>query len=220
MLRSLLGGVCWLAVALANGATGAHAAEPEQRGDIRQFRVGMGVGELPTDGYVNFACGHDGGAPGPAIAGWSDYMRCPGDAGGLHEVAFEYDQAKVQYEMYEGTAVAGFPVIISLLIGDNDVVEAIRVVTDPSAPKYFRKVAHLLSLKVKARYGHSDWRCAEEPPAEGEMPVGRIFKRERCEKVTEDRRIMTWSDLYRRPDQELGEAVNRGRFEVWRLADG
>ena len=80
-----LAAIAWLLVA---GAAGA--AEDPLDGDLRDLRVGMSVAELPTSGYVDLACGSDGGAPGTALASWAEFERCPPDAAGLHAVTFAY----------------------------------------------------------------------------------------------------------------------------------
>ena len=86
-LRVLAG----VAIALALSTPGWSAEDPLQ-GDLRDLRVGMQVGDLPAVGYVGLACGNDGGEPGQALASWAEFDRCPADAAGLHEVAFEYDE--------------------------------------------------------------------------------------------------------------------------------
>ena len=51
-----------LGAALAAGfALGASAAEDPLEGDLRDLRVGMTVEQLPAEGYVDLACGGDGG---------------------------------------------------------------------------------------------------------------------------------------------------------------
>ena len=191
------------------------AAKDKTRGDIREFSVGMAVKALPGEGYVAFACGRDGLPPSQAIGGWGDFAICPPDSKGLHEVAFQFDDSDIVFDKFEGTAVAGHPVLISLLFDDGGVVRGIRVVTDPEAPRYFRKGAHLLSAKVMARYGWRGWKCTHEPRAQGETPVGGMFKKDLCEKSVPGRRVVTRSDLYRAAGQEMNQSVNRGRLEIW-----
>ena len=44
----------------------AGAAEDRQDGHLRDLRVGLRVGDLPAEAYVDLACGSDGGAASSA----------------------------------------------------------------------------------------------------------------------------------------------------------
>ena len=180
------------------------AAEPN---DIREFRVGMAVVDLPVGGYGDFTCTAE---PGRKIASWSQYKECPADAAGRHEVGFRYDldanpMASVN-EAYNGTKVGGHPVVISLLIGDAR-VDAIRIDTDPHARLYLRKKAFLLADQVKERFGKDGWVCKEAAPSADEQPVGGVFIKEHCEKTAAGRHLILDRQLYRNPNQDLTSFV-------------
>jgi hypothetical protein len=85
------------------------------------------VSDLPAEGYVHLACGNDGQEPGLELASWAEFERCPADATGLHAIAFEYDDSLQPWaavsDKWEGTQVAGHPVIPSLLIDDQGIVQ-------------------------------------------------------------------------------------------------
>ena len=149
--------------------TRLRAAEDPLRGDLRDLRVGMTVAELPAEGYVDLACGSDGGAPGAALARWAEFARCPPDAAGLHEVTFAFAESPLAElgERWEGTKVAGHPVIPSLLIDEQGVVQGIRIVTDPDARMYLKKKAFLLGIRVMGRYGRDGWTCTDAEPGAG-----------------------------------------------------
>jgi hypothetical protein len=104
-------------------STPGWSAEDPLQGDLRDLSVGMRVSELPAEGYVHLACGNDGEEPGLDLASWAEFERCPADGAGLHEVAFEYDDSLQPLaaisDKWEGTQVAGHPVIPSLLIDDR-----------------------------------------------------------------------------------------------------
>jgi hypothetical protein len=138
----------WLC-ALVAGPDTVRAAEDPLEGDLRDLRVGMAVDQLPAEGYVDLACGNDGGAPGAPLARWAEFYRCSPDAAGLHEVTFAFAESPLAEigERWEGTKVAGHPVIPSLLIDDQGVVQGIRIVTDPEARMYLKKKAFLLSIR-------------------------------------------------------------------------
>jgi hypothetical protein len=196
------------------------AAEDPQDGDLRDLRVGMSVAELPADGYVDLACGSDGGAPGAALASWAEFERCPPDATGLHEVAFAYADSPLAElgERWEGTKVAGHPVIPSLLIDRRGVVQGIRIVTDPDTRMYLKKKAFLLGIRVMGRYGRDGWTCAEAEPGDGRAPVGGLFIDRHCEKDFHDRRLILDTDLYRTADQQGQEFTGATRLEIFKIA--
>jgi len=169
--------------------------------DVREFRVGMPVAQLPATGYADFACV---AAPGTKLSGWSEYKTCQADQAGRHEVGFRYDDAdnpmaRINAD-YVGTKIGGHPVLISLLIGDDARLDAIRIDTDPHARFYLRKKAFLLADQVKTRYGEAGWVCKEGAPTAEQQPIGGVFIKEHCEKTTAIRHIVLDHELYRNPD--------------------
>ena len=207
-------------IALAFLAGAASAAEDPLEGDLRDLRVGMTVAELPAEGYVDLACGNDGGEPGLTLVGWADYARCPPDAAGLHEVAFAFAPSPLAAlgDRWEGTKVAGHPVIPSLLIDGDGVVRGIRIVTDPDARLYLKKKAFLLGIRVMGRYGRDGWTCVEAEPGDGRTPVGGMFIDRRCEKLFHDRRLILETDLYRTREQQGREFTDATRLEILWIA--
>jgi hypothetical protein len=219
MIRRLLGmGLAVLMCVLLAGP--AQAAEDPLDGDLRDLRVGMSVDELPAEGYEDLACGSDGGAPGAALASWAQFERCPPDAAGLHEVTFAYAASPLAElgDRWEGTKVAGHPVIPSLLIDGQGVVQGIRIVTDPDTRMYLKKKAFLLGIRVMGRYGRDGWTCTEAEPGAARAPVGGLFIDRRCEKTFHDRRLILDTDLYRTADQRDQEFTGATRLEIFRIA--
>jgi hypothetical protein len=219
MIRRLLGmGLAVLMCVLLAGP--AQAAEDPLDGDLRDLRVGMSVDELPAEGYEDLACGSDGGAPGAALASWAQFERCPPDAAGLHEVTFAYAASPLAElgDRWEGTKVAGHPVIPSLLIDGQGVVQGIRIVTDPDTRMYLKKKAFLLGIRVMGRYGRDGWTCTEAEPRVARAPVGGLFIDRRCEKTFHDRRLILDTDLYRTADQRDQEFTGATRLEIFRIA--
>ncbi len=210
---SLLGAA--FAVAVSATPARAEQQESEQQNDLRDFRIGMKVEDLPRSGYVDLSCIT---APDQALSGWQDYRRCPADTAGRHEVRFRYDEtanplARVN-DKYEGTKVGGHPVLLSLLISAAGRVDGIRIVTDPQARLYMRKKAFLLGLQAKARYGEEGWTCTEGQLAQDEQPVGGVFVKERCEKTTPTRHLIVERDLFRRSGQDPKEFVNDTKITI------
>jgi hypothetical protein len=209
-LRALL---CVLVAGLGT----VRAAEDPQDGDLRDLRVGVAVDQLPAEGYVDLACGGEGGA---ALANWAEFARCPANDAGLHEVTFAYARSPLAAvgDRWEGTKVAGHPVIPSLLIDQEGVVQGIRIVTDPDARLYLKKKAFLLGIRVMGRYGRDGWTCTEAKPGAGRTPVGGLFIDRHCEKTFHDRRLILETALYRTAEQQGQEFTDATRFEIFKLA--
>ena len=216
MIRRLLV-ISLAALACALLAEPARAAEDPQQGDLRDLRVGMRVAELPAEGYVDLACG---GEAGVALASWAEFARCPQDADGLREVTFAYAESPLTElgDRWEGTKVAGHPVIPSLLIDQAGLVQGIRIVTDPDTRLYLKKKAFLLGIRVMGRYGRDGWTCTEAEPGAGRTPVGGMFIDRHCEKVFHDRRLILETDLYRTAEQQGEEFTGATRLEIFRIA--
>lgn len=204
------------ALAFLVHATGhAAAADRDARNDLREFRVGMMVAELPGQGYVDLVCAGD---PARTLRGWSEHATCPADEQGRHGVRFRFDDATnprvVFGDKYEGTKVAGHPVLLTLLIGDDERVEGLVIETDPAARLYLRKKAFLLANQVKARYGEDGWVCRSDPPAANEVAVGGVLIKEHCEKEADGRRLVLDRRLLRPAGEELKAFVGSTRLVV------
>jgi hypothetical protein len=197
----------------------AWAAPDPLEGDIRDLSIATAVADLPTAGYVDLACAADG----TALQGWIDYAHCPADADGLHEVTFAYDEEANPWaalsDKWEGTKIAGHPVVPSLLIADDGMVEAIRIVTDPSARMYLKKKAFLLPIRIMGRYGRDGWECVDREPADGRQPIGGMFIDRHCEKTYFDRHLIMENRLYRTAEQE-GQAFTGATELLIRAAHG
>ncbi len=212
-IRTVLGLCAALAAA---SALGAGAAENPLNGDLRDLSVGMTVDQLPAEGYTDFACGKDGAKPGPALGGWQDFRHCPADPEGRHEVAFAFAPSPLAPlgDRWEGTKVAGHPVIPSLLIDDQGVVQGLRIVTDPDTRRYLKKAAYLFGIRVMGRYGRDGWQCTEAKPGDGKTPIGGMFIDRRCEKTFDDRRLILDTELYRAAGQEGQDYTDGSRLEI------
>ena len=211
-MRGLLAG----AAALLAAALPAMAADAP-RNDLRDFRIGMTVAELPREGYGRFVCGGDE-TFARRLGGWNDYSACLPDPDGLHEVRFEYTATRVEFvkanDKWEGTRVFGHPVLVSLLIDGAGTVEGIRILTDPASRFYMKKKAFLLGERAKFRFAGGSWDCVENPPDAGETPVGGIFRKERCVNRLPERLVRLEIDLYRLPGQTGRQFVNRTKIEI------
>ena len=210
-----------LIACLAVGMVLSAAARGEEPNDLRDLRVGMSINEIPADEYVDLTCA---AAPDRRLAAWAEYRACPADAAGLHAVSFHFNErlnplAQVN-DKYEGTKVAGHPVLLTLLIGGDGMVDAFRIDSDPQARLFWRKKAHLLAGIVKSRYGEEGWECRSAEPEDGETPVGGLFIREHCEKTADGRKLLLDQSLYRRAGQSMSEFVNETHLEIRKIVKG
>src|SRR5690242_14026348 len=69
---------------------GVPQLRAEEDNDLREFRLGMKVDDLPRSGYNDFTCAVE---PHKELSGWQEYGQCPPDPPGLHEVRFRYDES-------------------------------------------------------------------------------------------------------------------------------
>ncbi|MBX5454421.1 MAG: hypothetical protein K6U10_10870 [Acidobacteriia bacterium] len=197
-----------LCFTLSAAAGLARAQSTPEENDLREFRVGMPVSALPKTGYRDFSCAAD---PAISLSGWQDFAKCPEDGAHRHGVRFFYDDAanpmaKLSAK-FQGTKVAGHPVLLTLLIGDDRRVQALRIETDPSARLYLRKKAFLFADQVKLHFGQDGWKCSEGTPSATEQPVGGVFYKEHCEKTTPTRHFVLDRALYRNPNEPLDKFV-------------
>jgi hypothetical protein len=231
-------GIAIIAVMLAVAASPLIAAPAERpaRLEIWDLKLGTPVAQLPG-GFVDYACGSNGGPPSLPLAGFGDFRRCRAEASGLREVYFRYDDeleywARAnnllpQMEQYAGTRTYGFPVTVSALIDDAGMLRGVRLVSDPRGDAQNRDEAYLLRNFLGARFGRGDWRCETLPPAEGETPVAGLFVKERCRKAIDAETTATLATRHlRKPGQSqydphtgretTGQFESTVRFELLR----
>ncbi len=183
--------------------------------DLREFRVGMNVNEMPLAGYLGFICA---GSGGQKLENWHGYRQCPAEASGWHAVRFQYDEsanplAKVN-GLYEGTKVGGHPVLLTALIGDDGGLRGLVIETDPAARLYLRKKAFLFGEQVKARFGDASWNCVSQEPTADQEPVGGLFINEHCDKTTPTRRLTLDRAFFRLAGREVQNFTSRSRLEI------
>jgi hypothetical protein len=206
----------------------AQAQSPDDPGEIRRLRLGLNAASMSTEGYGDFACGSNGGPPRQKLDDWAGFRTCRPEPSGLREVYLRFDDTEeyvgkaIDDPLYAsqrtGTRVAGHPVILSVLFDDGGLLRGIRFVTDPRGDPGARRMAHLLRLAVINRYDPAGWTCTDLPAAPGETPVGGIFLKQRCEKVTAERHLMVEARFLRKPGQSDIDAngeYTQGQFESW-----
>jgi hypothetical protein len=194
--------------AVPAGAPGVD--ERPARHEIWDVALGAKIADLPDD-FIDHACGTNGVPPSTPLTGFADFRRCRPQPDGLREVYFRYDDeieywAKAndlaaQMEQYIGTKTYGFPIIASVLIGEDAVVHGIRIVTDPRDSTGDRDEAYLLRNFLNARFGRDGWMCEDQPAENGETPVAGIFIKQRCEKTLGGAQAVLVTHYLRKPGQ-------------------
>jgi hypothetical protein len=178
---------------------------------IWDIKLGIPVGELPLDDFVDPACGTNGGPPARVLKGFDEFAVCPVEpATGLHEVWFRYDdemeyvararRSGVLIRQYQANSLAGQPIITSFLIDGAGRVQGYRIVNDPRADAATRIDAFNIADLFKGIAGMGI-PCTDLPPAEGERPVNDIFIKEICEQRTDDKVVRVESRRYYKPGQ-------------------
>jgi len=189
--------------------------------------LGAHASELPTDEFINFACGTNGGPPSLPLTGWQGFTQCRPDATGLYEVYFEYDnelelwakarQLTVQAATYEYTSVYAVPVIASALFDGDGFMMALRIVTKPDIPDELRELAVTLGGFIRSRFGVDGWSCTDLPRVDGEQPFNDRYEKQVCRKVSaEGYDLVLETHNYRRPGQAgldpVANAETAGQF--------
>ena len=170
-----------------------RAQDRPTRLNVWDIHIGEAATAIP-DGFVNYACGTNGGPPSVPLANFTEFNKCRANPDGLREVYFEYDDEleywaraldlKAEIRMYAGTTAYEFPVVASVLFDDAGWVKGERLVTDPRQQvSRDRNEFWVLADFLRHRFGDDGWECQDLPPAEGEGPVGSNFVKNHCERT-------------------------------------
>lgn len=206
-----------LLVMSAATAGAEESNEPPPRADIWDVEIGMTVTEMPAVDFIEVSCGTNGGPPSLSLNGFEEFRRCKPEDTGLYEVTFRYDD-ELEYwaraneystwiEYYAGTSLLDHPVILSILISEDDVIRGVRIVTDPRADARARQAAVRLKKQISGRFGPQPWDCIERAPEEGEKAARGLFIKELCQKpqATEraDLHVMLWANWFHKAGQTM-----------------
>ena len=152
--------------------------------DLRDFTVGSSIELVSERGYINLKCTND-----KEILKWSNFKNCKKNSDGYYVILFEYDERFAVTEEYEGTQVAGHPVLINIAVDENAILQEINIDTDPDAPFYFRKQAHLLWMRVYSKYGGQNWKCVDRAIKTGHIKIGKKYINRVCKKSLDNKVI-------------------------------
>jgi hypothetical protein len=196
-----------LAVCLGAGILRAQSPAPK----IWDVKFGTPVQALPADQFVDPACGTNGGPPSRVLKNFAEFAQCPRErTTELHEVWFRYDdemeyiararRSDIMIRQYQANALAGQPIITSLLIDDDGLVQGYRIVNDPRVEGGTRLDAFGLADLFKGIAGLG-LACTDLPPAEGERPIDDWFVKEICEKTADGRIVRVEARRYYKSGQ-------------------
>jgi len=156
---------------------------------IWDVELGQPASQLPDSEVAEIACGTAGGPAGQTLASFYDFASCQPEASGLYEVQFIYDDEQdyiaraleLEYQFLRGgTSVYAHPVIVSVLIDPEGIVQGRRIVTDDRITDLARRSAYTLINNFKAQYSAWSLDCANIPMQDGELPVGNDFFHQLC----------------------------------------
>lgn len=213
-----------LALATSTFLATADLALSQSRTRIFETQLNAPIDLIPSDEWVDPACGTNGGPPSLELAGFHQFAACPvEEETGLHEVWFIYDDEweyiarayrdPVQIGTYADNTFYGQPIITSLLLDDAGLVQGYRVTTDPRAPTEVREQAYLLFGVFKTLFSGGTWECTDHPPGEAETPMKGDFLKSDCMMRSDDRLISIEGRLLRKPGQDRFQVAPDGYFE-------
>ena len=137
---------------------------------------------LSDRGYVNFKCKFGN----KKISSWKEFNKCMISNDDTYYINLEYDEKFAFNENFEGTQVAGHPVLMNLGIDTKGLLKLIDITTDPSAPFYFRKQAYLMWLRIYGKYGSDGWNCKNFDKKDGHVVIGNKYINRLCTKVIDE----------------------------------
>ncbi|MBT3396493.1 MAG: hypothetical protein HN423_04865, partial [Alphaproteobacteria bacterium] len=231
MDRSLYGLIVGVIALVATAAGTQEVAEADRtfdRPSIWDFVLGTHAADIDPTGYMDFACGSNGGPPMLFLGGFGDFLKCAPEPSGLREVYFRYDDENeywaraygllTQIEIFQGTTTHGHPVIISLLFNEAGILHGTRLVSDPAADNILRENAHDLRNFLLVRFDPLNWSCDELDVDARMLPMLDLLIHQRCTKTQDGlRRLEIITRHFRKPGQFYRDpatnVIAEGQFE-------
>ena len=232
ILPAVLG--CFVAVWLAT-----HESLAQSRARILDVKLGTPVSALPSDEWVDPACGTNGGPPSRELESFEDFARCPvEEQTGLREIWFIYDDEweyvarayrdPQEIRRYSANVFYQQPIITSLLVDDGGLVQGYRVITDPRAPIEVRIEAYILYGIFKGLFSDAPWQCTDLARDERERPIEGDILKVSCEMAShqyfiklEGRHLLKPGqdvrDVPRSFDQAAGDFESSARLDVYNV---
>lgn len=220
----------WLLLALA--VAPVQAAPAATTPTIWDLQLGQPAAELPA-GFVDFACGGNGGPPTTPLSGFAEFGKCPAERSGLHEVYFRYDDAadarREAWQLWplarvEGTRVFGFRAMLSALFDEAGMLSGLRIHSDPRGVAAGERNDHWrLAAVLQAHYHEASWSCEDAPLRARETMAASFFIKRKCTGLAEGRRFSTAQDYFHKAGQGFVDVfgkvqntyfVSDSRFEI------
>ena len=190
-----------------------RAQDRPTRLSVWDIHIGEAASQIP-DGFVNYACGTDGGPPSLPLGNFTEFKKCRPDGNGLYEVYFEYDDEleywaraldlRDEIRRYAGTTAYEFPVVAAVLFDDAGVAKGERLVTDPRQQESVRdrREFWVLADFIRHRFDDDGWECKDVPPEEGEHAVGSFFIKNHCVKTANGLQLVLEQRYFRKKGQQ------------------
>jgi hypothetical protein len=206
-----------------------QAQDRSTRLNVWDIHIDEAAAAIP-DGFINYACGTEGGPPSIPLANFMEFKKCRPDASGLHEVYFEYDDEleywaraldiKEEIKMYAGTTAYEFPVVASVLFDDSGLARGLRLVTDPRQQlSRERNEFWVLADFLRHRFGDDGWECTDLPPDAGEHAIGSFFIKNHCVKTANGLHLILEQRYFRKKGQQsVDPETGRSRPEDYESA--
>ena len=211
----------------------------QSRARIFDVELGSPVSALPSDEWVDPACGTNGGPPSLKLDSFENFARCPAEEEtGLREIWFIYDDEweyiarayrdPTEIRSYSANVFYQQPIITSLLVDDGGLVQGYRVITDPRAPIDVRSEAFILYGIFKGLFNDAPWQCTDLPRDERERPIKGKFIKATCVMVSDQYFIRVEGRHLRKPGQDVrvnprvlslaaGDFESSTRLEVYNI---
>ncbi len=214
-----------LSAGLAFGQTRSVVEPPFS---IWDAELGAPVSIIPPLDVNELSCGTNGGPPSYPLADPEEFTTCKPEETGLREVHFSYDDeldyvARAMDSEYQvlkdGTSVFAHPVVVSVLVDVDSVIQGIRIMTDARASLLNRRRSATLMRNLTAKYKNWNLDCTDLPLAEHEKKIGQHFIKRFCTGRSPDglSSIRLDARYLRKPGQEgvnrETRKVNAGYFE-------
>lgn len=204
---------------------------------IWDLQLGEPAGAQPS-GFVNYACGGNGGPPTTPLTGFADFALCPAEASGLHEVYFRYDdEADALREAWQrwplarlaGTRVYGFRASVSALFDASGTLAGLRILADPrGVPGGERNDQWRLAAVLQQHFADATWTCEDAELRPRETMAASFFVKRTCTGASDGRALELAQNYFHKAGQSFVDTfgkvqdtyfVSDSRFEI-RLAAG
>jgi hypothetical protein len=222
-----------LGVIICQLAAGVGVAQSRAR--VFDAQLGTHFSMLPSDEWVEPACGTNGGPPSLQLDGFENFGSCRvDDETGLWEVSFIYDDeweylaralgTPEDIRRYSASYFYAQPILTSLMFDAGGFLQGYRVITDPRTLVETRQEAYGLHLIFKTLFENVNWDCTNLPAQDREIPFNGVFIKSSCIAVNDTLFVRSEARFLSKPGQNLRDVPGltreeEGNFESWSRLD-